>query len=80
MQHGCYSGATFTYMLIYIYTYSILFPVTSKQSNTMKKTRISMNITPELKMRLKIQAAKEGRDVSSIIIEIIEEYLRKHEK
>ncbi|MCP4696463.1 MAG: hypothetical protein GY862_06405 [Gammaproteobacteria bacterium] len=46
----------------------------------MKKTRLSINIDPELRTRLKIQAAKENRDITSIVIELIEAYLKKHEK
>ncbi len=54
-----------------------------EQENTMTikgTTQLSMNVSPELKTRIKLTAIKEGKTMTNLILEWIEDGLSKSEK
>lgn len=43
-------------------------------------TQVSFRVTTEFKEKLEVQAQKERRSVSNLIIKVLEEYLEEHER
>lgn len=44
------------------------------------RKKVTTSLSPDVIQRLKVQAAKEGRNMNEIIEELIEKYLAKVEK
>lgn len=60
----------------------MLYYVIQKEGAIMAKTdtQISFRVTSEFKERLEVQARKERRPVSNLIVKVLEEYLEKEGK
>jgi hypothetical protein len=42
------------------------------------KTRILITVTKDMKKELEIQAEKETRNVSNLVVSVLKEYIRSH--